>query len=89
MFYFIDYFLDIACKSEENKEERMKNSVIDYERTSKDHIGSSIFSLFRSEAMGYIGLASVPFCNASRYYEMIEEDSAFFDRSQTVNRVNY
>ena len=46
------------------------------------------FSLIRSEAMGYINLASVPFCNASRYCEMMAIDSKFYDHSQTTNRVN-
>jgi hypothetical protein len=45
------------------------------------------FDLFRSESFGYINLIPIPYCNASRYCEMMADDSNFYDRSQTTNRV--
>lgn len=47
------------------------------------------FDLIRSEAFAYINLISLPYCNASRYCEMLSDDSNFYDRSQTTNRVHF
>lgn len=41
----------------------------------------------RSESMAMINSLSLPFCNASRYCEMLALDSGFYDYSQTTNRL--
>ena len=41
----------------------------------------------RSESMAMVNSLSLPFCNASRFCEMLALDSAFYDHSQTTNRV--
>lgn len=37
--------------------------------------------------MAYINTIPLPFCNASRYCEIMAEDSTFYDMSQTTNRL--
>lgn len=46
-----------------------------------------MYNLTRSEAMAYINIVPLPYCNASRYCEMLADDSGFYNRSQITNRL--
>jgi len=82
----IDFFFssDSTISAEESKSRAPKP----FTRDVVDRRGVlGFFDLVRSESFGYINLIPIPYCNASRYCEMMADDSNFYDRSQTTNRV--
>lgn len=47
-----------------------------------------ILGFVRSEAMAFINLTGLPYCNSARWIERINYLSTYFDGSQSINRVN-
>ena len=73
-FYFFDFFLDFFCSndrdiSKKNVERQpFHKDIVDYPEDGQVSNKTIAFcNLVRSEAMGYINIIPIPFCNASRY----------------------
>lgn len=95
VFYFVDFILDFFFSNDRDikkktiRKQNFQKDVIEYpEGEGYGNRVTSFFNLVRSESMGYINIIPIGYCNASRYSEYMAEESHFYDRSQTVNRVN-
>lgn len=47
---------------------------------------TKLFSLVRSDAMGYINIAGNPYCNSARYCEYLSNNSYIVEQDQTSSR---
>lgn len=50
---------------------------------------SSLFQLVRSDALAYVNLASLPYCNSSRFCDLLCRNSSMFHSSYSVSRVYF
>lgn len=50
---------------------------------------TSLFELVRSDAMAYINISALPYCNASRYCEFLCNNTRLYSGNQSACRVNY
>lgn len=48
---------------------------------------TSLFELVRSDAMAYINLTGLPYCNASRFCEFLCNNTRLYNGSQSASRV--
>lgn len=48
----------------------------------------SLFDLVRSDAMAYINLSGLPYCNSARYCEFLCSNSRLFPGNQSISVVN-
>jgi hypothetical protein len=46
-----------------------------------------VFDLIRGEAIYYVGMVNLPYCEAARYCEFLRSNSSFYDYSELTNRL--